>query len=642
MRSLLVVAAREIRERQALAALPLLLAILPHVGPPLGLWTARDGSALAAVLFTALAVVTTLVTGASAVGRDLGQHRLGFYFSRPLPWWSIWGGKMLGGLLLSLLSALPLVVALALDADKDLLPSGNVGNLLLFVAWVLLGLGVAHFASLAYRSRSTWAVLDFSLLALAAIWLSSVWGRIGLIYMSPRARFRVGDLEQAGLGGLALLFMLAGAIGFAKGRTSERRGRAFASAVVWSLLIPCLLGCEWHIRAMFTVSTVDVATVFSVAPGPDGAWLRVEAARAGGGLAQALYHSGRAQLTPTAWAWHSGHEKYVAFSGDGRWAVWVGRELDFWRWTARLNRLDLRHPAARPEELPIPVGWDTDVLALSRDGTRMLTRNGRAFSMQEIPSGRDLGSQQLGPQVLISAFFEDQQTARLYLRERAETAKRVVVHMHSLSADGGGLETTGQVELPGGQWTFTASADGHRLLAQDFADGRAGGCFAVFDARTGHREFGFGECITRPDSRMHWRLGARFLADGRLAVIERDAASTRLHVVSPQGQAKRAMDLGTARVATLGPEVAPGCVVVGLSGGHVTMSSDEWRVIDLDAAQVLGRGRGHLPLGGVWSDPTTAPPPGSLGASCFVVDGRLMRWDATAREARQLLPLAAR
>jgi hypothetical protein len=639
MRSLLIVAAREIRERRALAALPLLLAAIPLVGPPLGLWTAQDRSDLAAALFVALAIVTTLVAGASVVGRDLGQRRLGFYFSRPLPWWSIWGGKMLSGLLLALLSAVVLVAAMALD--KNLMSHGRAGHALMFVTWVLLGLGLAHYASLVYRSRSTWAALDFGLLVLAGIWLF----RLVLLYYTLRSRgtgLSIGDLWQ---GGLALVFLLAGAVGFAGGRTSERRGRTFASAVVWSLLIPSLLGCEWHIRAMmFRVSPADVATVFSVAPGPDGAWLRVEAARDGRGLSQALYHSGRAQLTPTAWAWHSGHEKYLAFSADGRWAAWVGRELDSRRgWSAQLNRLDLQHPGARPEQLSIPVGWDTDVLALSRDGTRMLTRHGEAFSIQETPSGRQLASQPLGPGRLVGAFFEDQQAARAYVRDDAtKSGDPSIFRIRSLHAESGAAETTGRIQLPPGKWLFTWSPDARSLMAQDFADVRDPGCYVAFDARTGERQFGVGECNARPDTGLRRGVGARFLADGRLVVIRRDPNGARLDVVSARGEAKPVMPLGDARVLDLGGEVAPGCLVVGLSAESQPSSPGEWRVVDINAAKVVGRGHGRLWVERAWIDPTTAPPSGSLGASCFVVDGRLLRWDASAREARQLLPYPAR
>ena len=117
--------------------------------------------------------------GSTMLARDVANGRLGFLFSRPLSWRTIWGGKWLAALVLvfssGLLAAIPWMAAfppgVPRRAPRRLLASGDArrtgcrppGRL------VVLVVGLANFGATAFRSRSPWLALDLVLL-LAAMW----------------------------------------------------------------------------------------------------------------------------------------------------------------------------------------------------------------------------------------------------------------------------------------------------------------------------------------------------------------------------------------------------------------------------------------------------------------------------------------
>ena len=94
-RGLMAIAAREVSERVLLLALAAALAVVPFVAPWLGV---GDRPLLGAFLCAVMVVAAAVLTGSSVIARDLAEGRLGFFFARPQPWWSLWGGKMLAAL----------------------------------------------------------------------------------------------------------------------------------------------------------------------------------------------------------------------------------------------------------------------------------------------------------------------------------------------------------------------------------------------------------------------------------------------------------------------------------------------------------------------------------------------------------------
>ena len=105
MSGLLAITARELRLRWTLLPVALSLGLVPLLAPVLApvLGFALPAPGLVGLVLSLLmGTLAALLTGASVIGGDLGSRRLGFFFSRPLAWWAIWGGKFLAAVLLTL------------------------------------------------------------------------------------------------------------------------------------------------------------------------------------------------------------------------------------------------------------------------------------------------------------------------------------------------------------------------------------------------------------------------------------------------------------------------------------------------------------------------------------------------------------
>ena len=177
MRALLAMTARELRERWLLFPASLAVRLQPPRAPCL-----RRGQAGHAVRRRGrpplgLGAARRCLMGSTMLARDAANGRLGFLFSRPLSWPTIWGGKWLAALVLvassGVLAAIPFMAAY---------PSESHGG-----SWLrtraadgpgaALALGAAPAGRRrsrtsvrrAYRSRSPWVALDMVLAAGGAV-----------------------------------------------------------------------------------------------------------------------------------------------------------------------------------------------------------------------------------------------------------------------------------------------------------------------------------------------------------------------------------------------------------------------------------------------------------------------------------------
>src|SRR5262249_51399952 len=103
MRNLFTVAARELRQRRAVLAGAVLVALAPVVvcsfGPDY-----RHGARIYGVAEFLASLGLAAFVGLGLIGDDLASGRMGWYFSRPLSGAAIWGGKMGGAAALAIAS----------------------------------------------------------------------------------------------------------------------------------------------------------------------------------------------------------------------------------------------------------------------------------------------------------------------------------------------------------------------------------------------------------------------------------------------------------------------------------------------------------------------------------------------------------
>src|SRR4051812_36820470 len=181
MRGFLAIFEREIVERRLLAVAALALGLIPPMVPLLpGMPSAspaelRSGVALSLALV--LSFVFALLLGGSVIVRDLVEHRLGFYFARPLTGGAIWAGKLAAAAVLAAgAGLLVLLPPPLLGGVPD--PSGSWGATWVALSrpeiaavWLgalLLIVAVSHAAGVIFRSRSPWLLVDLAALGVTA------------------------------------------------------------------------------------------------------------------------------------------------------------------------------------------------------------------------------------------------------------------------------------------------------------------------------------------------------------------------------------------------------------------------------------------------------------------------------------------
>jgi hypothetical protein len=561
----------------------------------------------AVMLFT-----SALLTGCSVIARDLAEGRLGFFLARPLPWWSIWAGKLLAAVVLTFAAGV-IVLAPSAFGDEWHLPSGW------WVAIVAPGLlaliGMANALAVAYRARSAWFALD-----------SAMAGILGwVVVRTARALMEWGafpldavEVLSPALWFLAATVTIAGAAQVAEGRADIRRAHRVLSIVLWSLLTPAALAYAAWGTWVGRVAPADLRTVVSAWPSPNGSWI--------------------AAAGPTRWPrpetfmptvlMDPGGQRFLrvgatmsvrgpVFSEDATRAVWVadaGTDAP----TLMAADLDSNPPAVSRVPLPIPPG-PVQSVALSADGETVAVVQSRQATVFKRGSSQALAAAPVRSYWWRPIVFTSDGRAHV-LSELSPGVLDVVV----LDPATRKATTTGHFSTPGNpveRWgpgaTRVAVVHSQRRPSLTLHDGSTGALIATLvpEGRTGG-------------------IAATFMRDGRLAVVEWGSRVV-LRVFSTEGAESLSLEImptfGFAQVA----EVAPGVLAVELPFAGPATGSDSV-LVDVSAGHVMRREHGVKPATSSWfaGGAQAVPDVGGL----FIDDrGTLVRLDVATGERRVVL-----
>jgi hypothetical protein len=619
MRSLLAVAAREVGERRMLLALALVAAVLPLSYPLLGVHRA-NWRLLAVGLAICLTLGAALLTGASVIGRDLSERRLGFFFTRPLTSITLWAGKMLAALVLTAttlaLSSLPLLWIglgdLAWERWTNLaLGAGALGLVAL--------IGLAHAASVGYRSRSPWFAADLLLAAGAAAWVTHiVRAHLSHLLMPP-----VRTLLAMAVAALAL----AGAAQLAIGRTDARRGHAAQALVLWSVLFAGLAFAQAYTHWLVHPRWSDLVSADAVESAPRGDWI-------------AVVGPARRRGAPSQWSFLAnvatgrrlsiGSAKHAfTFAAHGRRAAWVSPvEENHDTMTAAVSVLDLDTVDLQPRTRTLPWPINRSIaIALSADGSRLLMLERGAAVVVDLDGTQPPRRTPLPPGWAWSAVFIDSGHVRLFHSNRPFVS---VLRLLDLDTSTGSLTEAGHIDTRGHTWV-RVSPDGTRLLVLDRPDRQPS--LALHAATGAH-------LATLTAAGAATEIAADFLADGRIVVVQKDP-SVRLRLLSSDGAEERAVELADRwSRARLGGEAAAGQYLVGLA--TVKGTERQTIVVDLASGRVVRREPGLLPAAWIWFFSRDAgalrPAPGSRATWLFRAEGDvLVEVDPGTGERRTIL-----
>jgi len=624
MNALLAIAGREFRERWTLPlaafcfGFVLLVPILRH---------GERALPVAAVAAVPAAWVVAVLMGGSVIARDLADGRLGFFFARPVPWWSIAGGKLLAAFALTIATAVAGALPAALFGwdtaafAAGLLQVVTSGGLAINLAVLPVLIGLGHAASVVYRSRSRWAALDFALLALALA------GGIALV----RSLERGGVWPQAALPGeryvlgalllLAALTLAPALVQLARGRSDMRRGHRALSLTLWSgLLLPlAVVGGYAAWQASLGVEAFPSRHVTGASS--DGRYVALVATRpAEGGVAGFLLETGSGRALRLG-----ARRSSPAFAGDARIAAWLEAPFFDWGGGDELSYAGLSGGVPKVETLELETRLPRESvrqLSLDAAAERVAVVQSHTLSVHELPSGRTLSR---------TAAADGEWIAAAFLRDgrlRAFRRIRTVAGSPGRPTLPGFIEL---VELAGGVPTAGARLDavGHAVLCSPPAAERvllleplAPRSYSLHEAATGRRLGVFagddGYTVAH----------AVLLDDGGAALVESDHVRNRLRLAL-DGQPHRLVELPPG-LATLGGVLKHNLLSIAIrrqlpfEPGRFGPELVETLLVAIDTGEVVRREPRLAPAGGV--------------ATLFITsEGDLVRLDPATGERQVLL-----
>ena len=507
MRGAAAVLRHELAQRRLLLLASPLLGLLALAAPLLPGTADAGGADLrdTAVLFVALALsgLTALLLGSSVIGADLAARRLAFFFSRPLSGAAIWAGKLGAAVICAwsaaLLALLPgLLVDVAAGAGGSLLYNALVPRplLALWLGALPLLVLVTHFGGVILRTRSKWLALDLAgAVTTAAVALVTFRRLQYWAWLDPGW---VARLAVAGLGLASIGLLAASAAQVIAGRTDPVRGHrslslTFAGISLAGVLAFAAVAVRW---LAIGPQNLDRWSFAAVSPGQ--AWVALSGPAPGPPeyAASFLLHVGSGRSLRTRFARGTDDVFPVAFSADGRRAVWA--EYDGAQESSPVVLLmDLDRPAAEPVRTAILERELPGRLAISPHGDRVAAVEGKRVSVYELAGGRLLAThsfEDLGewPEPV---FMGEDRLRILLSRWNVVTVADLDIPSRKLVA---------VATFPDLGWRRSLSPDASRIAINSPA-----GAVAVFDLAGGRQ-------LARL-SQQGARVRANYLADGRLA-----------------------------------------------------------------------------------------------------------------------------
>ena len=641
MRELLWITERELRERRLVLVGAFLIGLLTLATPLLPTVHSERPivviNAMAIILALLVSVGVAILAGGSAIGRDLAERRMGFYFSRPLGSLSIWGGKMLGALLLAIGAGLLVVLPVTLLGSGLLAgltahvplsgsggglielttPTSTPSFLLAFLAVLTFLVAFAHVCSTTLRARSKWILLDVVGLPLLILffWMSAR----PLLLAGAVLLFRNSMIAIACA--ILLATVLAGAVGLVQGRSDIRvvhRGIAQTLAAVLGLFVLSFAGYTTWVRS---ANPSDLERLWAN-PAPDGNWVNVAGEAAG----RADYLPGflvnaatKESIRIGAVGWTGSRQ--VVFSGDGTHAAWVNAASVSFQ-SPPIADLMVAHfgPNAVVNRTNLTIYPNRLAgMALSPDGSRLATILDGTLSVIELKSEKSLATTILPIQHrTIRLDFVTNDLIRIYLTaEVSANARTKAVEIFELDIPMRHFSRTGAFAGVG-----AALSPAHdRLVTRVIGLTRE---YHVVDARTGAELANLGHLATgeRGDVWVTSRGSLQLVSGGGRARAE-------LHGVD--GRLTRVIDLGSASEVMGGGEPAAGKMIVALFAGPSKRTGDVV-LIDLDNGGLRKVARNLVPVYRFWNG--TFPRPGSIATKLFMQQSRLLYFDPMTGERR--------
>lgn len=654
MRAFAAVFGREIFERRVVFVVAFAAGFVPLIVSLATGWSRPDAAELrvlvALVGASALSTAFAILLGAAVIAGETKEKRISFFFARPIPSVSLWAGKLLAAIAITLATAFLAFTPGWLSGNgraRSLwgldATAGRTALAALVLAFVLV-LG-SHAVVTIARLRSPWVALDL-ILAPTLVFLAAVFVRLLVRATDPYYWAELNPAELA-LGTLAasLLFALLLATFFqvAEGRSDARRAHGAFSVVLFGTMGLAVASVGAYAAWCGSARATDITGIAGgVQASPGGIWLAV-----GGPL--------RAGRGAGAFLWNPSINRSIRtrgfnplFSHDGSRAAWGEPQSGFFERKGRSDEVfvaDLASGRATATGLEAP---DWSSLALSPTGRRLAVLDGKTLAAYDMTDAANPKQLAVFP-VLAGGrgfAFVDEDTIRLFPRLYSTPNRKDIppagLEVAEFSLPSKKSLVTGRFEreaLPRLYLTPDARFLVGRRPLTDEADGRAG--LTLHDGRSGDLVATITDALANPQ--------IRFLSGGRVAVSGIAGASARVLFFESEEDftaPTRTIELGSAGRAQIGGEIPPGRIVVALRSTDRRPQEASWisgwRCVSVDlvtgAVSPLGEKLYPVNTWAWWGTMELSMPDATRPVpSLFLdADGRLVRLDP-ATGARTVL-----
>lgn len=610
MNAILIIAARELRERKRLfafaagmALIPFAVAMLPSMSGNRQTAIATTGGGFGAVFVLGL----SLALGITIITRDLADRRLSFYFAKPIGSAALWIGKVAASLVLIVTGGIMAIVPSVLASGKTWSAVWSTGG------WPLAALAASsalalffggHAVATMVRSRSILVGVDFALAVVA--------GAVAFVLLRPLLIAHSFEL-LAGFGAAMLAGILtAAAIApvwqLSRGRTDAVRSHFAFSQAFWSGVTIVLVAGAAYTLWITSIAPADLTRVQYVEQAASGSHAFVAGLDSSRGEFPGLFlidaasgASDRLSIPP--W-WE------IKFSRDGSVLAWMAPEqlMQIRELRLSVRRLD----RAGAETIETPLRYSTDAaFTLSDDGSRVAVRDNTTVSVHELPSGRTLAA--VAGLDARSMAFIGRDRVRVIAGPRGRTGTDALT-IHDIDVPRRRVTRSGGLTVSSNYMGVSMSADGTRMLVRHGA--------TVMDAQTGRT-------IARLPLENVRAYSAAVLRDGRVVA----AHEGQFHLFDRDGNPLRQVPILPGKYFVLG-QVGDSKVLLSSQSG-VT-------VVDLERGVVAYRLPNVKAPGVPWSfDPRLQWFDADARLTGVEGESRIVTWDAAVGPA-SLQPLAAR
>lgn len=586
LKSLFTVALREVKSRVTLFGAALVVGLFPALFPVFSKFgapfTSNDiGIATFAV---ALCVVGafSLLLGESILGRELANRQMSFYFSRPLSGTTLYVGKILGALSITIISVmlttLPSLIFFSSQSHQFFAPSAieAYGVLSIFC------LGIGTTAGIIFRSKSLWLIADLVFTPVALVLGAFAFFVIFIAYFSPgyvSTNYSKNLAAYLPLG-IGLLLLAVNGFAFSFGRSNIKQIHKSLSISFWSVIMTLIVGGYGFSQWIVSAAPDNLTNVNYVETNSKGSWVTFHGAGWGRGNYTSSY-----LLNVKTGNYHqldnfSASFYGIVFSADGNKAVWLESKAGVYGLLYdkfSIVKADLSTDKIKPVYTDINVS-SFGQIELSDDGSRLAFIRDNMITVFDLNTDKELATVHipLTNKIYRGGVFLTPELARFYIVDDTKRNKDSYgLVIFELNVNDKKLVEVGKATAFRFNQILLSSNNEKMILSNDELTG-------LYNAKTGELIAN----IYTPNKELNQRV--RFIANDKIALaqVDRNAKKSTMQILSSEGQVEKTIETGNFADIYIMDYVNDNQILVTLVKDYNVAPEQQLALLDINAGSL--------------------------------------------------------